>query len=84
MTETQTDARQLLESAVDVAERVRAAGARIEAERRIPVELSDELADKGFFGCCCPDRWGARNWSIPTSCESCASSPRRTPAWDGA
>ena len=49
MTTTQTDVKHLLETAHDLADLVRTATDRIEAERRIPPDVSNEIADGGFF-----------------------------------
>ena len=65
MTARQTDASQLLETAMEIASRVREAGARIEEGRRIPVELSDELADKGFFRLLLPRSLGGAELEHP-------------------
>ena len=65
MTARQTDASQLLETAMEIASRVRDAGARIEEGRRIPVELSDELAERGFFRLLLPRSLGGAELEHP-------------------
>ena len=59
MTTTQTDVNYLLENAHDLAGLVRTATDRIEAERRIPPDVSNEIADRGFFRLLLPRSWAA-------------------------
>ena len=65
MTATQTDASQILEAAGKLAFRVGAAADRIEAERRIPPEIAEELADRGFFRLLLPRSLGGSELEHP-------------------
>ena len=65
MTATKTDASQLLEAAGELAARVGAAADRIEADRRIPPEIAEELADRGFFRLLLPRSLGGSELEHP-------------------
>ena len=65
MTTTQTDVNYLLENAHDLAGLVRTATDRIEAERRIPPDVSNEIADRGFFRLLLPRSLGGAEMEHP-------------------
>ena len=65
MTSTQTDVPHLLETAHDLSGLVRTATDRIEAERRIPPDISNEIADRGFFRLLLPRSLGGAEMEHP-------------------
>ena len=65
MTTAQTNITHLLETAHDLADLVRTATDRIEAERRIPPDVSNEIADRGFFRLLLPKSLGGAEMEHP-------------------
>ena len=65
MITAQTDVKHLLETAHDLADLVRTATDRIEAERRIPPDISNEIADRGFFRLLLPRSLGGAEMEHP-------------------
>ena len=65
MTTQTTDIDRYLSSAREIADKVRTAGAEIDKQRRIPVEISDEIADKGFFRLLLPKSLGGAELEHP-------------------
>ena len=65
MTTAQTDVPHLLKTAHDLADLVRTATDRIEAERRIPPDISNEIADRGFFRLLLPRSLGGAEMEHP-------------------
>ena len=62
---TDIDIDQYLETAHDLADLVRTATNRIEAERRIPPDISNEIADRGFFRLLLPKSLGGAEMEHP-------------------
>ena len=62
---TDIDIDQYLETAHDLADLVRTATDRIEAERRIPPDISNEIADRGFFRLLLPRSLGGAEMEHP-------------------
>ena len=62
---TDIDMDQYLETAHDLADLVRTATDRIEAERRIPPDISNEIADRGFFRLLLPKSLGGAEMEHP-------------------
>ena len=62
---TDIDMDQYLETAHDLADLVRTATDRIEAERRIPPDISNEIADRGFFRLLLPRSLGGAEMEHP-------------------
>ena len=62
---TDIDMDQYLETAHDLADLVRTATNRIEAERRIPPDVSNEIADRGFFRLLLPKSLGGAEMEHP-------------------
>ena len=60
-----TDVTHLLETAHDLADLVSTATDRIEAERRIPPDISNEIADRGFFRLLLPRSLGGAEMEHP-------------------
>ena len=65
MTTTQTDVKNLLETAHNLADLVSSATDRIEEERRIPPDVSNEIADRGFFRLLLPRSLGGEEMEHP-------------------
>ena len=62
---TDIDMDQYLETAHNLADLVRTATDRIEAERRIPPDISNEIADRGFFRLLLPRSLGGAEMEHP-------------------
>ena len=62
---TDIDIDQYLETAHDLSDLVRTATDRIEAERRIPPDISNEIADRGFFRLLLPRSLGGAEMEHP-------------------
>ena len=54
-----------LSTAHEIADKVRTMGAEIDEQRRIPVEVSDEMADRGFFRLLLPKSLGGAELEHP-------------------
>lgn len=54
-----------LATAREIADKVRTMGAEIDEQRRIPVEVSDEMADRGFFRLLLPKSLGGAELEHP-------------------
>ena len=65
MTSATTDVHHYLETAHELAALVAATADRIDEERRLPPELSDEIADQGFFRLLLPRSLGGAELEYP-------------------